>query len=65
MGKIDPNAATLRVGSAYPSPFDQPCKERKRWRLGDVAGLTQFGVNLLRLPPGSWSEPASLAFRRG
>lgn len=25
-------------------------------RLGAAAGLTQFGVNLLRLPPGSWSS---------
>ena len=25
-------------------------------RLGDAAGLTQFGVNRLRLPPGAWSS---------
>jgi len=56
MGKINIDDATVRVGSSYPSPFDQPCKERKRWRLGDVAQLTQFGVNLLRLPPGVWSS---------
>jgi uncharacterized cupin superfamily protein len=30
--------------------------DRKRWRLGVAAGLTQFGVNLLRLPPGAWSS---------
>jgi uncharacterized cupin superfamily protein len=24
--------------------------------LGDAAELTQFGVNLLRLPPGTWSS---------
>jgi uncharacterized cupin superfamily protein len=28
---------------------------RIRQRLGDAAGLTQFGVNLLQLPPGGWS----------
>lgn len=56
MGKITAETAVLRVGSAYPSPFDQPCQKRKRWRLGDVAGLTQFGVNLLRLPQGAWSS---------
>jgi uncharacterized cupin superfamily protein len=44
------------VGTLYPSPFDQPCRARERKRLGDEAGLTQFGVNLLSLPPGSWSS---------
>jgi uncharacterized cupin superfamily protein len=29
---------------------------RARRRLGDSAGLTQFGVNLLRLAPGAWSS---------
>jgi uncharacterized cupin superfamily protein len=29
---------------------------RPRARLGDPAALTQFGVNLLRLPPGAWSS---------
>ena len=56
MGKINLEAAPLRVGSGYPSPFDEPCRERKRWRLGDAAGLSQFGVNLMRLPPGNWSS---------
>jgi uncharacterized cupin superfamily protein len=54
--KIDLNAAPTRFGTAYPPPFDIPCVERKRWKLGDAAGLTQFGVNLLRLPPGAWSS---------
>ena len=56
MPKIDFTQAEARVGSNYPAPFDVPCRERKRLKLGDVAGLTQFGVNLLRLPPGSWSS---------
>lgn len=56
MGKVNVDAATVRVGSAYPSPFDKPCRKRSRCRLGDAAGLTQFGVNLLRLPPGAWSS---------
>ena len=43
-------------GTDYPSPFDEPCRERLRRRLGDLAGLTQFGVNLLALPPGAWSS---------
>lgn len=54
--KIQIDAAPLLVGSRYPQPFDVPCRERVRRRLGDAAGLTQFGVNLLRLPPGTWSS---------
>ena len=31
--------------------------KRRRWlRLGDAAGLTQFGVNLVTLEPGVWSS---------
>ena len=56
MPKIDIDAAPTRFGSAYPPPFDEPCRERKRWKLGDVAGLTQFGVNLMRLAPGVWTS---------
>jgi uncharacterized cupin superfamily protein len=43
-------------GSGYPAPFDRPCTDRKRHRLGDAAGLSDFGVNLLRLGPGAWSS---------
>jgi uncharacterized cupin superfamily protein len=52
------NVATLTavIGTLYPPPFDQPCRARERRRLGDAAGLEQFGVNLLRLPPGVWSS---------
>jgi uncharacterized cupin superfamily protein len=52
--KIDLTAAETVVGTLYPPPFDKPCRARKRQRLGDVAGLSQFGVNLLTLPPGAW-----------
>ncbi len=54
--KIDIASAPSRVGSAYPAPFDEPCRERVRQKLGDAAGLTQFGVNRLRLAPGTWSS---------
>jgi uncharacterized cupin superfamily protein len=56
MPKIDIESAVLRSGSSYPAPFDQPCLARARRKLGDVHGLTQFGVNLLSLPPGAWSS---------
>jgi uncharacterized cupin superfamily protein len=56
MRKIDMAAAPRREGSAYPPPYDAPCRARVRQALGDAAGLTQFGVNLLRLIPGAWSS---------
>lgn len=56
MKKIDIDAAPTRFGTGYPPPFDAICAGRRRWKLGDAAGLTQFGVNLLRLPPGQWSS---------
>lgn len=54
--KIDVEILKPIIGTSYPPPFDQPCRSRERTRLGDAAGLTQFGVNLLRLPPGAWSS---------
>ena len=54
--KIDIASLKPAVGTLYPSPFDEPCRARERTRLGDAAGLSQYGVNLLRLPPGSWSS---------
>ena len=45
-----------RHGSRYPAPFDEPCRERVKHTLGDVFGLTDFGVNLTILPPGAWSS---------
>lgn len=55
-GRIDIASAPKRIGTAYPPPFDEPCKLRERFKLGDAAGLDQFGVNLLRLPAGQWSS---------
>ena len=56
MPKIDIAQAEVRLGSNYPAPFDVPCRARQRSRLGAAAGLSQFGVNLLRLSPGTWSS---------
>jgi uncharacterized cupin superfamily protein len=54
--RIDVKNLPLHTGTLYPPPYDQPCRARARRRLGDAAGLTQFGVNMLRLPPGVWSS---------
>jgi uncharacterized cupin superfamily protein len=56
MPKIDIAAVPERKGSGYPAPFEAPCAERTRQRLGNAGGLTDFGVNLMRLPPGGWSS---------
>ena len=45
-----------RIGTGYPPPHDVPCRQRSRRRLSDAFGLTQFGFNLLELPPGAWSS---------
>ncbi len=54
--KIDIAGLAAVIGASYPAPFDQPCLAHERTRLGDAAELTQFGVNLLRLPAGAWSS---------
>ena len=54
--RIDVAMLERTVGTLYPPPFDQPCRPRERTRLGDPAGLTQFGVNLVRLKPGAASS---------
>jgi uncharacterized cupin superfamily protein len=56
MPKIDLASSPTVHGTAYPEEFSGPCLKRRRWRLGDAGGLTQFGVNLLRLPGGAWSS---------
>jgi uncharacterized cupin superfamily protein len=54
--KIDISAAPAVTGSRYPAPYHEPCAGRSRTLLGDAAGLTHFGVNMTRLPPGGWSS---------
>lgn len=56
MPKVDLAKVPQRKGSGYPAPFEAPCADRIRQRLGDAGGLTDFGVNLMRLPPGNWSS---------
>lgn len=56
MPHIEIAAVRKIVGCPYPAPFDAPCAGRIRQRLGDAGGLTDFGVNLMHLPPGAWSS---------
>ena len=56
MKKLDLAAIPLESGCNYPAPFDKPCLGGSWRRLGNAGGLTRFGVNLSRLPPGVWSS---------
>ena len=56
MPKIDIQSVPERRGSGYPAPFHLKAGERVRQALGDAGGLSDFGVNLMRLPPGAWSS---------
>ncbi|MEG3143357.1 cupin domain-containing protein [Sphingomonas sp. RT2P30] len=56
MPRIDLERVPVREGAGYPPPFDAPCAGRLRQRLGAAGGLVDFGVNLMRLPPGAWSS---------
>jgi uncharacterized cupin superfamily protein len=41
--------------SVYPEPFASRMSGREKRQLGEVFGLTNFGVNLTRLAPGAVS----------
>jgi len=49
--KIDIAKATVRTKGVYPEPWRAITEGREKAALGDVVGLTQFGVNLTRLKP--------------
>jgi uncharacterized cupin superfamily protein len=53
---LDPETAPRREGSGYPAPFRGPVAARSWRTLGDALGLTQFGANLVSVPPGCWSS---------
>lgn len=53
---VDPAALPARSGSGYPEPFRKAVAGRVKRALGDPCGLTQFGANLVELPPGCWSS---------
>jgi len=56
MPKIDIAAVPERKGTGYPPQFNPVCAARIRQRLGNAGGLTDFGVNFMRLPPGNRSS---------
>ncbi|WP_323118869.1 cupin domain-containing protein [Burkholderia alba] len=56
MPKLDLSTVPEHKGTGYPLPFAAPCAERIRQRLGNAGGLADVGINLMQLPPGSWSS---------
>jgi uncharacterized cupin superfamily protein len=55
MPKIDIAKLPTDARTNYPAPFDRAVLSRERKRLGNAAGLGQFGVNLTTLKPGAAS----------
>ncbi|WP_259782227.1 cupin domain-containing protein [Aestuariispira ectoiniformans] len=53
LNALDVKATT---GSGYPGELSRICDGREKRRLGDLLGLSQFGVNLTTLQPGSGSS---------
>jgi len=56
MPKIDVAKIAEVSGSFYPEGLGDACLGRHWKQLGDAAGLTQFGANLVRVEPGAWSS---------
>jgi uncharacterized cupin superfamily protein len=62
MPKLPPNSAVLdpktvegRRGTLYPDKFKPRVAGREKRALGNALGLTNFGVNLVKLEPGAQS----------
>ncbi|HEY9804448.1 MAG TPA: cupin domain-containing protein [Leptolyngbyaceae cyanobacterium] len=52
---IDPQDVPTERSTNYPNPFKALVAGRMRQKLGNFAGLKNFGVNLVKLEPGSYS----------
>ncbi|MBE9065542.1 cupin domain-containing protein [Leptolyngbya cf. ectocarpi LEGE 11479] len=52
---IDLATVPVIQGTGYPEPFRSAVAGRSRQRLGNAAGLMNFGVNLTTLAPGAQS----------
>lgn len=53
MPVLDIKKAPIRTGSAYPEPYASQMAGRSTQLLGDLAGLSQFGVNIVTLQPSA------------
>ena len=55
MPKVDIAKVPVKSGTFYPAEFQAECRSRHKQAIGEVAGLTQFGVNITRVSPGAAS----------
>ncbi len=53
---LDPAQVPEQSTTGYPEPYKTRVAGRHKRRLGDAAGLKNFGVNLTRLDPGAESS---------
>ena len=53
---FDPKDLPEQSTTGYPEPYKSRVAGRHKRRLGDAAGLKNFGVNLARLEPGAESS---------
>ncbi|WP_278922565.1 cupin domain-containing protein [Pseudophaeobacter profundi] len=56
MPKLDLAQIPFKGGSSYPGQLAEAVVGRSNQRIGDAAGLTQYGVNIVRLEPGGLSS---------
>jgi uncharacterized cupin superfamily protein len=55
MPRIDIGKIPVQQIASYPKEFAPVISGREKQRIGDAAGLTQFGVNITRIKAGSAS----------
>ena len=55
-GGFDPLGLSESNDTSYPEPYRADNQRRWNRRLGDHAGLTNFGVNITRIAPGGQSS---------
>lgn len=53
--RIELSQVPVEVGTTYPDEFKAAVTGRSRQRVGNAAGLKNFGVNLTTLQPGTQS----------
>ncbi len=56
MPKLDLAKVPVKTGSGYPGSLAAKVGARRQQKVGEAGGLTQFGANIVTLPPGALSS---------